>query len=201
MGGTEVGLTALGVALIAVLCSAYRSRSATSWALIISATRLCSSRTSCIISGVAASSGCPSCGCALRFARTVPEETERSPNPSIRRILIRTPRHFIGTLSTVLAFTAEELKKDPNFRPPDSLLELLARPSRSVISLASSRGGTNPRHSTPPRRCRTRRSDNPACCSTFLAIERALPQPREAVLTERCRIAEVPWPFGSEDPQ
>ena len=51
--GTEAGPTALGVALIVVLCSAYRSRSATSWALIISATRLCSSRTSCIISGVA----------------------------------------------------------------------------------------------------------------------------------------------------
>jgi hypothetical protein len=44
-----------------------------------------------------------------------------------RHGMIRTPRHFIRTLSAVLAFTAEELKKDPNFRPPDSLLELLAR--------------------------------------------------------------------------
>ena len=42
--GTEAGPTALGVALIAVLCSAYRSRSVASWALIISAIRSCSSR-------------------------------------------------------------------------------------------------------------------------------------------------------------
>lgn len=40
---------------------------------------------------------------------------------------IRTPRHFINTLGAVLRFYAEETKKNPDFEPPDSFIQLMVR--------------------------------------------------------------------------
>ena len=56
----------VGVVLMAVLCSLYRSRSAASCPRIISATRSCSSRNSCIISAVRGD------GVGWRFGRVAP---------------------------------------------------------------------------------------------------------------------------------
>ncbi|HEY6331937.1 MAG TPA: hypothetical protein VI756_21595, partial [Blastocatellia bacterium] len=40
---------------------------------------------------------------------------------------IRTPKQFLRTLTACVQFFAEELKKDPNYRPPETFTKLMVR--------------------------------------------------------------------------